>query len=113
MKCRLCSSGLYICMTAPLLTRDCSSAVRVSGLLESSGMKAAVIISKTLNCALLVLTNDFLIESIRGSAEFLSDHFEHYARRFRGCVATVDSGGGTIWIADAHRGDGKRFVVRR
>jgi len=46
-------------------------------------MKAAVIISKTLNCALLVLTNDFLIESIRGSAEFLSDHFEHYARRFR------------------------------
>jgi hypothetical protein len=27
------------------------------------------------------------------------------------CVATVDSRGRTIWIADAHRGDGKRFVV--
>jgi len=24
----------------------------------------------------------------------------------------VDSRGQTIWIADAHRGDGKRFVVR-
>jgi hypothetical protein len=28
-----------------------------------------------------------------------------------GCVAAVDSRGRTIWIADAHRGDGKRFVV--
>jgi hypothetical protein len=24
----------------------------------------------------------------------------------------MDSNGQTIWIADAHRGDGKRFVVR-
>jgi hypothetical protein len=29
-----------------------------------------------------------------------------------GCVSTVDSKGRTIWIADAHRGDGKRCVVR-
>jgi hypothetical protein len=29
-----------------------------------------------------------------------------------GCVATVDAHGRTIWIADAHRDDGKRFVVR-
>jgi hypothetical protein len=28
-----------------------------------------------------------------------------------GCVSTIDSDGRTIWIADAHRGDGKRFVV--
>jgi hypothetical protein len=28
-----------------------------------------------------------------------------------GCVSAVDSNGRTIWIADAHRGDGKRFVV--
>jgi hypothetical protein len=29
-----------------------------------------------------------------------------------GCVATVDSRGRTIFVvADAHRGDGKRFVV--
>jgi hypothetical protein len=29
-----------------------------------------------------------------------------------GCVATINSGGQTIFVADAHRGDGKRFVVR-
>jgi len=27
-------------------------------------------------------------------------------------VSTVHSRGRTIWIADAHRGDGKRFVAR-
>jgi hypothetical protein len=29
-----------------------------------------------------------------------------------GCVATVDARGRTIWIAHAHRGDGKGFVAR-
>jgi hypothetical protein len=29
-----------------------------------------------------------------------------------GCVSTVDHKGRTIWIADAHRDDVKRFVVR-
>ena len=29
-----------------------------------------------------------------------------------GYVSAIDSSGRTIWIADAHRGDGKRFVVR-
>ena len=28
-----------------------------------------------------------------------------------GCVATGDSRGRTIFVADAHRDDGKRFVV--
>jgi hypothetical protein len=28
-----------------------------------------------------------------------------------GCVATIDSDGRTIFVADAHRGDGKRFTV--
>jgi hypothetical protein len=28
-----------------------------------------------------------------------------------GCVATVHRQGRTIWIADAHRDDGQRFVV--
>ena len=28
-----------------------------------------------------------------------------------GCVSTIDSKGRTMWIADAHRGVGKRFVV--
>jgi hypothetical protein len=29
-----------------------------------------------------------------------------------GFVSTVDSNGRTIFVADAHRGNGKRFVVR-
>jgi hypothetical protein len=29
-----------------------------------------------------------------------------------GCVSAIDSGGRTIWIADAHRDNGKRLVVR-
>ncbi len=28
-----------------------------------------------------------------------------------GCVSAIDSNGRTIWIVDAHRGDGKRFIV--
>jgi hypothetical protein len=28
-----------------------------------------------------------------------------------GCVSAIDSNGRTIWISDAHRDDGKRFVV--
>ena len=31
--------------------------------------------------------------------------------RVWGCVSAIDSCGRTIWIADAHRGDGRRFVV--
>jgi hypothetical protein len=29
-----------------------------------------------------------------------------------GCVSALDSRGRTIFVADAHRGDGQRFVVR-
>jgi hypothetical protein len=29
-----------------------------------------------------------------------------------GCVATIDCSGRTIFVADAHRDDGKRFIVR-
>jgi hypothetical protein len=28
-----------------------------------------------------------------------------------GCVATIDPSGRTIFVADAHRNDGKRYVV--
>jgi len=28
-----------------------------------------------------------------------------------GCVSAIDVEGRTIWIADAHRGDGRRFIV--
>jgi hypothetical protein len=29
-----------------------------------------------------------------------------------GCVSAIDSNGRTIFVADAHRDDGKRFIVR-
>jgi hypothetical protein len=29
-----------------------------------------------------------------------------------GWVSAIDSEGRTIWIVDAHRGDGRRFIVR-
>jgi hypothetical protein len=29
-----------------------------------------------------------------------------------GCVSAIDAQGRTIWIVDAHRDDGRRFVVR-
>jgi hypothetical protein len=29
-----------------------------------------------------------------------------------GCVSAIDSNGGTIWIVDAHRDNGKRLVAR-
>ena len=29
-----------------------------------------------------------------------------------GCVSAIDFSGRTLWIVDAHRDDGKRFVVR-
>jgi hypothetical protein len=32
-------------------------------------------------------------------------------RKRSGYVSAIDSNGRTIWIADAHRDDGKRFVV--
>jgi len=28
-----------------------------------------------------------------------------------GCVSAIDSDGRTIFVSDAHRGDGRRFVV--
>jgi hypothetical protein len=45
-------------------------------------------------------------------------HWEIIAHNLRkagwncGCVSAVDSSGRKIWVADAHRGDGKRFLVR-
>jgi hypothetical protein len=43
--------------------------------------------------------------------EFIADNLSKAGWSW-GCVSPIDSNGRTIWIADAHRGDGKRFVVR-
>ena len=43
--------------------------------------------------------------------EIIADNL-HKAGWSLGCVSAVDSEGRTIWIADAHRDDGRRFIVR-
>ena len=41
--------------------------------------------------------------------EIIADNLSK-ARWNWGSISAIDSNGRTIWIADAHRGDGKRFV---
>jgi len=43
--------------------------------------------------------------------EIIADNFSKAGWSW-GCVSTVDSRERTIFTADAHHGDGKRFVVR-
>jgi len=43
--------------------------------------------------------------------EIIADHL-HKAGWSWGYVSALDREGRTIWIADADRGDGKRFIVR-
>jgi hypothetical protein len=46
--------------------------------------------------------------------EVLGNHRGQFpqSRMELGCVTAMDCDGRMIWIVDAHRGDGKRFVVR-
>jgi hypothetical protein len=37
---------------------------------------------------------------------------ENLSKACWSCVSAIDYNGQTIWIADAHRDDGERFVVR-
>jgi hypothetical protein len=41
--------------------------------------------------------------------EIIADNLK---KRGWSASSAIDSNGRTIWIAEAHRGDGKRFVVR-
>jgi len=43
--------------------------------------------------------------------EIIADNLSKAAWSW-GCVSALDSNGRTIFVVDAHRGDGKRFVVR-
>ena len=47
----------------------------------------------------------------RSSGEIIADNLTKAGWSY-GYVSAIDSNGRTIWIADAHRDDGKRFVVR-
>jgi hypothetical protein len=44
------------------------------------------------------------------SAPVIADNFNKAGWSW-GCVSAIDSNGRTIWIADAHRDDGKHFVA--
>jgi hypothetical protein len=43
--------------------------------------------------------------------EIIADNLSKAGWSWR-CVSALDSQGRTIWIVDAHRDNGKRFVVR-
>jgi hypothetical protein len=43
--------------------------------------------------------------------EIIADNLSKAGRSW-GCVSPIDSSGRTIFVADAHRDDGKRFVAR-
>ena len=48
---------------------------------------------------------------VRWTSEIIGDNLKKAGWTW-GCVSAVDAQGRAIWIADAHRDDGKRFVVR-
>jgi hypothetical protein len=48
---------------------------------------------------------------VKGCWKIISKNLSNAGWRW-GCVSAVDSNGRTIWIADAHRDDGNRFVAR-
>jgi hypothetical protein len=48
---------------------------------------------------------------VKRSWETIADNLKEAGWSW-GCLSAVDRDGRKIWIVDAHRGDGKRFVVR-
>jgi hypothetical protein len=65
----------------------------------------------------LYATSKAVCKSIRGPImqpmkywEIIADNLNKAGFSW-GCVSAIDSNGRTIWVADAHRDDGKRFIV--
>jgi hypothetical protein len=48
---------------------------------------------------------------LKNSSEIIADNLSNAGGSW-GYVLAIDSNGRAIWIAEAHRSDGKRFVVR-
>jgi hypothetical protein len=48
---------------------------------------------------------------VKRSWEIIADNLSKAGWSW-GCISAIDRNGRTIWIADAHPGDGRRFVVR-
>jgi hypothetical protein len=47
---------------------------------------------------------------VKRSWEIIADNLSKAGWSW-GCVSAIDSSGRTLWIVDAYRGDGQRFVV--
>jgi hypothetical protein len=56
-------------------------------------------------------TKEAQLSGVKRSWEIIAENISKAGWSW-GCVSAVDSNGRTIWIADAHRDDGKRLVVR-
>jgi hypothetical protein len=56
----------------------------------------------------------FIAASLRRSLEVCNNIADSLSKAgwSLGCVSAIDSNGRTIWIADPHRDDGKRYIVR-
>jgi len=55
--------------------------------------------------------HDLSGKSVRPARKIIADNLSK-AGWSLGCVSAIDCEGRTIWIADAHRYDGRRFIVR-
>ena len=55
-------------------------------------------------------SNTAVTLSMASTTRFIADNLSK-ARWSWGCVSAIDSKGRTLWIVDAHRDGGKRFVV--
>jgi len=55
--------------------------------------------------------HDLSGKSVRPARKIIADNLSK-AGWSLGCVSAIDCEGRTIWIVDAHRDDGRRFIVR-
>jgi len=58
-----------------------------------------------------MLSDNLICAPMKYYWEIIADNLKEAGWSY-GYVSALDSEGRTIWIADAHRGDGKHFVVR-
>jgi hypothetical protein len=71
----------------------------------------AIGVLEILTSDLLTLFDNLIFGAPMKYWEIVADNLKK-AGWSRGYVSALDPGGRTIWIADAHRDNGKRFVMR-
>src|SRR4029079_6552895 len=83
------------------------SAARRSALRANRRLVSA---EKTIKFNHAVLRKGLTLVCIMRCVEIITDNLSKAAWSW-GCVSAIDREGRTIWIADAHRDDGRRFIV--